>query len=286
MCTKLSPRSRSALVVLLLSSTALGAGCNRSSARRERFGKTYYLDGSGNLGFGTSDVRVGLYRAGYKGDCEIFNWSHTLSPVLDQINILGARAEARRLARSIEEYKDRHPDRAVNAIGLSAGTGIIAWALEYLKPGYEVDNVFFLGSSLSARYDVRKMLKSVRGKVYVYYSPKDQILAAVQIFGIGTIDRKWATKAAGQVGLRGRRGKRYQKIVNYGWSPKWRRMGWDGGHTDCVRRRFVQFEIGPKIIGYIPGTNSGPDEEPDPNTPPDEDTPVEASPEAAPPQKS
>jgi len=223
-------------------------GCHGPDRKSEPYGKTYYLDGGGNWGFGTSDVRVGLRSAGYKGDCHVFNWSHTLTPMLDQINILGARREARRLAKFIRKYKKKYPTQEVNVIALSAGTGITAWALEELDQECKVNNVFFLGSSLSATYDLSKALQNVKGKVYVYYSPRDQVLKAVQIFGLGTIDRKWGIKAAGQIGLRAKTLPPGQ-VANIGWSPKWTRHEWFGGHTDCVRSTFVQFEIGPKLMG-------------------------------------
>ena len=41
----------------------------------ERYGKVYYLDGAGNLGYGQDTVPKALRVAGFKGDIEIFQWT-------------------------------------------------------------------------------------------------------------------------------------------------------------------------------------------------------------------
>ena len=58
---------------------------------REEFGKTYYLDGAGNWGWGVAEVPQGLRSAGYQGDVEIFVWTSSLNPAIDQVNVLGNR---------------------------------------------------------------------------------------------------------------------------------------------------------------------------------------------------
>ena len=58
------------------------------------------------------------------------------------------------------------------------------WAVEGLPNGVMVDNLVLLGSSLSSKYDMRKALRHVRGKVYVFYSSRDEILtSAVRVLG-------------------------------------------------------------------------------------------------------
>lgn len=230
-----------ASVLLLLS------GCHNSRSDFEPYGKTFYLDGAGGLGFGTSAVPEGLRRAGYLGDCEVFDWSTTKNPLLDQVDPLGFnKMHAKTLAHKIRAYRQKFPKQEVNVIALSAGTGVTVWALERLNGKYRVNNVFLLGSSLASSYDMRLALKSVKGEVYVYHSPHDAILAVVPM--IGTVDGKLGAKVAGLVGLRGRP-TRSNKIVNIGWEKKWERLGWNGGHTDCIGRTFVQYEIARKLMG-------------------------------------
>ena len=156
-------------------------------------------------------------------------------------------ASARRLARKIIAYKEKFPHQEVNIIGLSAGSGVAIWALEELAGQEKVDHVFMVGSSMSSSYNLRPALKSVKGRVHVYYSPHDAILKSVQLFALGTIDRR-LEQAAGQVGFSGL-GSDSPRLENIGWEPKWQRLGWHGAHTDCIQKRFVQYEIAPKIMG-------------------------------------
>ncbi len=221
------------------------SGCSSAHPVLEPYGKTYYLDGAGGLGFGQRDVPEGLRRGRYRGDCEVFNWSVTRNPLLDQVDPLGFnKLAARSLAHRIKGYKQKYPDNHVNIIALSAGTGVTVWALEYLKGEYKVNNVFFVGSSLAHSYDMDQALKSVEGKVYVYHSPRDLILPWVKL--LGTVDGRLGSKVAGQLGMRIKKSYR-GKVVNIGWEKKWERLGWSGGHTDCVGRSFVQYEIARRL---------------------------------------
>ena len=188
----------------------------------------------------------GLRRAGYRGDCEVFEWSTTRIPLLDHIDPLGAnKLWARALARRIKAYKQTYPNNSVNLIALSAGSGVAVWALELLDGKYQVNNVVFVASSLSHEYNMDRALLSVAGKVYVYHSPRDAVLPLAWV--IGTVDGRLGAQVAGQVGLYLRES--YGgKVVNIKWEKKWERLGWKGGHTDCVSRPFVQYEIADRLM--------------------------------------
>jgi hypothetical protein len=221
-------------------------GCQSSNPQAEPFGKTYYLDGAGNLGYGTAQVPRGLQRAGYKGDVEVFIWTSSMNPLIDQLNILGAaEAAGRRLAGRIKDYKKRFPQNGVNVIALSAGTGVAVWACENLDSQSRIDNLVLLGSSLSHDYNMRKALANINRNVYVYHSPHDSVLSSVEL--LGTIDRKVGVKSAGQVGLKPPGGAG-GKIINTPWSKSWQNLGWAGGHTDCTGEKFVQQEIAKRIL--------------------------------------
>jgi hypothetical protein len=221
------------------------SGCQGGSRAKEQFGKTYYLDGAGNLGFGASDVPRGLQAAGYQGDVEQVMWTTSFNPLIDQVNMLGAKAAAKGLADRITRYKKKHPSAKVHIVALSAGTGVAVWACEMLDANTKVDNLVLLGSSLSNTYDMRRALAHIKGRVFVYYSSRDAVLQTVEV--VGTIDRKTGVKSAGQVGMRSRAGGS-GKIVNIGWSPRWSRLGWHGGHTDATSASFVRGEIGPRML--------------------------------------
>ncbi len=242
--------------VILLLGTCLGtvSGCMGSARRAdhiraEKYGKVYFIDGAGNLGFNRKqNVTDGLRQAGYRGDVEVFDWTISFNPLVDQLNLLGsAQAAGRRLARKIEDYQKLYPDNNVNIIALSAGTGVAIWACEDLRGEVSVENVVLLGSSLSYDYDASKALKHIKDHIFVYYSSQDPILKTVEV--VGTIDGRHGlkTRSVGQVGFKPKDTETDQ-IVNIPWSADWEKLGWDGGHTDCTNSAFVRFEIAKRIL--------------------------------------
>lgn len=229
---------------------ALGSGCESSGGSAERFGKTFYLDGAGNWGFGASEVPAGLRSAGYQGDVEIYVWTTSFTPLLDQLNRPAAHLRAAGLSDKIARYCRRYPQNKLNIVALSAGTGVAIWAVEALPADVKVHNVVLLGSSLSSRYDVSKALRNMTGRIYVYHSRDDSVLdAAVRV--VGTIDGSIGDDSAGLVGLRPPKGME-NRVVNVGWSSRWLSVGWAGGHTDCTSERFVRMELSRHIVEPAP----------------------------------
>lgn len=238
--------SRAVCGVLLVVAVGL-AGCSHP---REKFGKTYYLDGAGNWGFGVADVARGLENANYPGHVEAYMWTTSFNPAIDQINRPAAHLRAAMLTGKMQDYLNKHPGNDINIIALSAGTGVAIWAVEALDPSYKVNNLVLLGSSLSSDYDMRRALGRMKGRVFVYYSPHDGILEGpVQI--LGTIDGKMGAVAAGLVGLHPPGGAA-GRIVNIGWQPGYQRYGWTGAHTDCTSEPFIRHIVSAHIIGSKP----------------------------------
>ena len=156
-----------------------GAGYDR--------GLVVCLSGAGGMTGEVDRVRQGLVDGGMTGAIETFEWSSGW--VLgDQTDLAANKEKARRLARRIEKYRQEYPKRPVHLIGVSAGTGLIVWALEDLGPDYRVDNVFLIASSLSSQYDLGAALKNVNGRLYSCYSTADSVLA-VLVPVTGTVDR-------------------------------------------------------------------------------------------------
>ncbi len=212
------------------------AGCRPAFTELARNGITLYVPGAGNVDFGDAGLREGLAAAGYKGQVASLTWTLTFNPALDQAVRIHARLAASELARLIESYVDKFPGRRINLVGLSAGTGIVIWALEDLKRGYQVDEVVLLASSLSCDYDVSKALAKVKGTLHNYYSEQDMVLAGpMKVFG--TIDLKYGVDGAGAVGLKRARSDR---VVNVRWRPEFEKYGYYGGHTDATSPKFVQ----------------------------------------------
>jgi hypothetical protein len=90
-----------------------------------------------------------------------------------------------------------------------------------------------------------KALRNIKGKVYVYYSPHDEVLGGM-VRAIGTVDRG-GTESAGLGGLHPPGGGR-GKIVNIGWRPEYEQYGWTGSHTDATSEPFVRRYISRHIV--------------------------------------
>ncbi len=219
-------------------------GCAPMFGPKAANGITLYCPGAGNFDFGDIGIRKGLEAAGYQGQVASVMWTVAFNPAIDQ-RLGNAKLGGMRLARTIEQYVDKYPGRSVNVIGLSAGTGVAIWALEDLKPGYSVDNVVLLGSSLWHRYDVGQALRRVNGKIYNYYSPNDQVLTGLmKVFG--TIDGVFGEDGAGAVGLHSPNGS--ERVVNIRWEPTFKQYGNFGNHTDGTRAPFVKQYISKHIM--------------------------------------
>ncbi|MGE0479268.1 MAG: hypothetical protein AB7Q17_02230 [Phycisphaerae bacterium] len=243
----------------LLALVALG--CGPSYSARAKLGLTIYCPGAGNVDFGDAGIREGLNAAGYRGEVATYVWTISFNPAIDQVVRVNARLRASALARQIENYIDDYvknadggPPPQLNLVGLSAGSGVAIWALEDLKPGYQVDNVILLGSSLWYRYDVSKALPRIRGKIYNYYSSNDIVLAGpMKVFG--TIDGVFADDGAGAVGLRPERGA--DRIVNIPWKPDYEKYGYYGGHMDSTSPMFVRQVLSQHLLPR-PGPSAAP----------------------------
>lgn len=222
----------------------------------ESRGITYYLGGAGPIGhIGSFEVPGGLRDAGYEGCVKVYSWQ-SWNHAGDQMDIARNRMKAAELADEIRGYRRRHPNTAINIVALSAGTGIATFAMEYLPENIGLNNVAFLGCSMSARYDLTRALRRVAGKLYVVYSPRDVILKDV-VWYTGTVDRR--DSIAGIAGLQGfflpfsklsETIHQYQnKVVNVPHRTDFSAYGYDGGHIDAVSREFIRAFVARAILG-------------------------------------
>lgn len=227
-----------------------------------RHGITFYVGGAGPMGHvGSYDVPQGLQEAGYLGRVEVFTWQG-VSHARDQLDLKNNRLTAVQLREKIKNYMRVYPDRPINIIGLSAGTGIATFALEVMPERVQVENVVFLGSSLSAGYDLTRALKRIRGRLCVFYSPHDVILKNV-VAVAGTVDRSSASDGiAGLVGFSrpsqpsDETKSQYAKLHNIGYRAEFSNADYDGGHMDSTARAFIRDYVARIIMG---------DELPEPN---------------------
>lgn len=255
-------RSFPATLVFLAAISMFGCAADP----REKMGRTWYIDGAGNWGFGVLDVPLGLQDGGYKGLVTNHPWSLTFNPALDQTLRFIARGSGEGLGREITAYLKKYPNAEANIIALSAGTGVGMWAIENVQPPCKVNNYILLGSSISSKYNVNQALKNMKGKIYVFYSASDPVLQG-PVRALGTIDGTF-DDSAGLVGLHGS-GASSDRVVNIARRSEHATYGWTGGHADCTNRQFVARYLS-KIVVTLPkpATVPPPSAEPNPEEPP------------------
>lgn len=227
---------------MLLFLVLLVSGCGDP---REEYGRTWYIDGAGNWGFGVLDVPAGLQDANYAGAVSHYRWSLTMNPALDQTFRFIAKSSGASLGREITAYLKKYPKADANIIALSAGTGVGIWAVENVESPAKVNHFIMLGSSLSSRYDVSKALRNMKGNIYVYYTSTDPVLDG-PVRALGTIDGTY-DDSAGLVGLVGPSA-RSGRVVNIARRSEHSRFGWTGGHADCTNRRFVEHYLARHLV--------------------------------------
>jgi pimeloyl-ACP methyl ester carboxylesterase len=152
------------------------------------------------------DIRRGLQGAGIQCAVEIRQWG-LLLPIaklaVNQINVPGNRAAARKIAEEIAAYQAQHPNRPVYLIGHSGGGGIAVFALEHLArmPGARpVTGAIMLSASISNDYDLTAALAMSREGIVNFYNEKDVALLGIGTTLLGNVDggRK---PSAGRVGF-------------------------------------------------------------------------------------
>jgi len=206
-----------------------------------------FLDGAGHFGY-AGNVKQGLRQGGYAGRFESFVWTSLLGPGVDHLLAARVGGHAAGLARKINRIRASDSADPIHLIGLSSGTAVLMAALERLENGVMVDNVVLLSSSISARRDLSRMLRRVRGHVYVTTSLHDGMLAMLAVNADGG-----GGPPAGRVGaLQPRTLARsdrdlYRKVVNLPWRPAYAGYGWNGGHVRVTSPRFIEAVILPRL---------------------------------------
>jgi pimeloyl-ACP methyl ester carboxylesterase len=251
-------RTHVCLTLLVLGLTELClTGCASAPPAHSGPGIVYYCDGAGggsgvrNWGRG---VQQGFKQAGYAGEYVEFKWETGLGMIADEEEADKAkRAQGAKLAQQIQAYRTKFPGRTVDLVGLSAGTLIVAYALEALPAAGQVDTVVMLSSSIGADYNLSKALRHVQGDMYVTTSPHDAMLGDLAPL-FGTADRQYVGRhIAGLTGFELPPGadyatrRVYAKIVNIAWEPELDKYGDYGGHTDTAKPAFVQHVVVPLL---------------------------------------
>jgi hypothetical protein len=246
-----------ALAGVTVLATLAAAGCNGAKyttpARYER-GLVICLSGAGGITGECGRIRDGLNAGGVDRAIEIFEWSKG-GVLSDQVAVEENRLKAAELAERVEAYLAEHPGRPVHLIGLSAGTGLVVWALEDLS--VPVEGAILLASSLDARYDLTPALSKVRDRLYSFNSLADTVLG-LGIAVAGTVDREGGV-AGGLGGFSPPHGASEadkalynKKLVQSGWWPGDVILGNLGDHLGTTNPLFVQARLAPLVLGKHP----------------------------------
>jgi pimeloyl-ACP methyl ester carboxylesterase len=212
----------------------------------------FVADGAGNYQMASVHLRSTVVENDVPLHVFTFDWSHGYGRViLDQISHAWGRQQGHRLAQTILDYHDEHPDMRIYLLGHSAGALVVLSAVEELPPGL-VEGVVLLSPSLSKVYDLRTALANVAGTIDVFYSPDDYMYLGVVIHIIGTSDRTLRA-AAGRVGFRTfidspEDAFLYSKLRQYRWQPEDQALGHNGGHYGGYQPEFLRDRVLPAFF--------------------------------------
>ncbi|MGB0716195.1 MAG: hypothetical protein ACPGXK_09975 [Phycisphaerae bacterium] len=244
-------------------------GCHRPAESESDLCGPYvfFVDGAGGdelFTTWTNDVRHGFEGADFEGSGEHFEWQTGLGAPIDQIMSLEKkRAHGQRLARRIEAYSDACPGSPISILAHSAGTAVSVFGLELLPDDVQVDNVVFLGSSISNNYDLTEALERVSHRLYTFTSESDGVLRFLVPIS-GTADRRDGVIPA--AGIRGFESplnpdevtkEQYRKLVHILWSREFRRQGNEGRHIDVFNPDFIRDYVVPLVRQHFEPAASG-----------------------------
>ncbi|MFW6061761.1 MAG: lipase family protein [Planctomycetota bacterium] len=178
-------------VWLLAAGTLLLGGCQMDANNaawigqpRMEAGLVLVLPGIEGVSTLNHRIREGLKEAGVPAAMPIYAWGRPLgplAPLINQVDVRGNRAQARRLAKVILDYQEAYPDRPVWIVGHSGGGAMAVFVAEALPPERPIDGLVLLSPSLSRRYDLGRSLRRCRRGIVNFYNPRD-----VALLGVGT----------------------------------------------------------------------------------------------------
>lgn len=199
------PKTAMLLLLGLLAATGCCRGRNKEFTTDSRLqgGLVVILPGIEGESQMNHDIRDGLVAAGVHRALPIYRWGRPVpiaGPLLNQMDVLGNRLEARKVARMVQDYQDQHPGKPVYLIGHSGGGGMAVFAAEALAEGRKIHGLILLSPSISARYDLTKALEKTRQGIVNFYSKADVGFLIVGTTLAGNVDG-WRGPAAGAVGF-------------------------------------------------------------------------------------
>ncbi|MBE3068907.1 MAG: hypothetical protein IMZ66_01585 [Planctomycetes bacterium] len=251
-------RTVGGLLAVALAAAAV-SGCGQSAyTRSDRYeeGLVVCLSGAGGMMGETDRLREGLNAGRVFRAIEAFEWSGG-GVLSDQTDVDANHRKAAELAGRIETYQRSYPGRPVHLIGVSAGTGLVVWALESLGPESQVTGAILISSSLDTKYDLSKALAKVTDRLYSFNSVADTVLS-LGVTLTGTVDRGGGP-AGGLVGFSppnsaGTDAKALykEKLIEISWWPGDVVLGHLGDHLGATNPAYIREKIAPLVLGKEP----------------------------------
>jgi hypothetical protein len=210
----------------------------------------FVANGAGDFQMTSKALHDVLAKDGYPIEVITFNWSHGKRRVLaDQTDYRHARCAGMQLAVAVKEYHEAHPDRPIYLVGHSAGAVIVLSALEHVPPDI-VERGVLMAQSVSAHYDLRPALRSVKEGIHVFYSERDNFYLGFVMRFLWTSERL-DTMAAGRVGfcptVDPEDADQFKKLIQHPWQPSDRQLGNNGGHFGTYQPDFLRVSIFPLL---------------------------------------
>ena len=194
----------------------------------------------------------GLAEGGYDAILKPFDWPGDDAGLTALVATARHRAQSAALAQVIAARAAEHPEGRITVSAHSGGAGIVAWALEQLPPGVQIDTLVLIAPALSPTYDLSPALAHVRQTVYVFYSPFDVAVLGIGTKMLGTVDGQ-KVEAAGKVGFTSppapADAKQYEKLVQVPYRGDWIKLGNIGDHIGGLSRPFAKAILAPLLSG-------------------------------------
>lgn len=201
------------------------------------------IEGEGRLSHG---VRKGLLRAGVGAALPIYRWGRPIpiaGPLLNQVDVIGNKLVARKIAQMIVDYQETHPGKPVYIVGHSGGGGVAVFSAEAMPEGTSLDGLVLLSASISKTYDLTDALKRCRRGIVNFYSGSDIALLAIGTTVMGNVDGIRGP-SAGLTGF----DNRPQGLYQVPWRREMASAGNHGGHTDSAEPAFVRRYVAPWVL--------------------------------------
>ncbi len=197
------------------------------------------------------NICEGLAAGGVESAIRLEDWTFRMAGPLYNLRAEPRnRDKAAEIARHIDKYKYRYPDRPVVLVGQSGGAAMAAWIAESLPASVNIDGIIMLQPSLSPQYYLDWALKNTKRGIINFHSRRDWLFLGVGTTVTGTMDGEHES-SAGRTGFDvpqvGRRRKLYEKLYQVSWSQRMAEMGHTGGHLSSSAESFVSKYIAPLV---------------------------------------